>query len=201
MRTFNAKDWEVREVEPPFAKEFIRMHHYAKGSSHTAVFFHGLFNRWFDTCSGVAMWLPPTRVAAESVDKANWKRVLSLSRLAIEPGVPTNACSFLLSRSERLIRQHGEWLSLVTYADESQGHTGTIYRAANWTYVGRTPATPRWIDPKSGRQVAVLATKSRTKQQMLDLGYVLQGRFHKHKFVKFLRPVPTKPASWLGNFF
>lgn len=198
---FLAERWEVRSIDPPFAKDFISKHHYAKGSSHTGVYFHGLIDRWFDECLGVAIWLPPTRVAAETVNRANWKRVLSLSRLAVAPGVPKNACSFLLSRSERLIRNDGEWLSLVTYADESQGHLGTIYRAANWTYVGKMPQTPRWIDPATGRQVSALSTKTRTKQQMKDLGYVLQGHFHKHKFVKHLRSVPRKGAAWLRGFF
>ena len=91
-----------------------------------------------------------------------------------------------------MIRAHGEWRWLVTYADESQGHTGTIYRAANWQYVGVTSPTPRWIDPVSGRQVATLSTKTRTKQQMLDMGYVLQGHYRKHKFVKTLPTVPRR---------
>ena len=53
---------------------------------------------------GVAQWLPPTRVAAESVNKENWQRVLSLTRLAVHPLVPTNGASFLLGRSIRIIR-------------------------------------------------------------------------------------------------
>lgn len=68
----------------------------------------------------------------------------------------------------------------------AQGHDGSIYRASNWEYVGRTGPYPRWIDPETGRQVAPKATKNRTKQDMLDLGYVLEGRYHKHKYVLHL---------------
>jgi hypothetical protein len=63
--------------------------------------------------------------------------VLCLSRLAILPDVPANACSFLLARSRRLIDDKA-WPCLVTYADEWRGHTGAIYRADNWQYEGLT---------------------------------------------------------------
>jgi len=121
------------------------------------------------------------------VDRENWKKVLSLTRLVIEPDVPQNACSFLLAHSVRLIRKEGRFGALVTYADESQGHTGTIYRAAGWEYVGRTGPYPRWVDAE-GRQRAPKATKNRTKAEMEALGYVKTGSFFKHKFVLRANP-------------
>ncbi len=116
----------------------------------------------------------------------DWKRVLSLSRMVVLPGVPKNACSFLLARSTKWIKRDGEWNALVTYADDRQGHDGLVYRAAGWTYIGRSSPTPAWIDPATGRQVATLSTKTRTKEQMVALGYVCVGKFFKHKFVKYL---------------
>lgn len=158
--------------------------HYAKGGSNTAVYMHGLFSREGEPV-GVAWWLPPTRVAAESVS-AEWKKVLSLTRMVILPGIPKNAASFLLSKSCKAISADGRFHTLVTYADEWAGHDGLVYRACGWEYLGRTGPYPKWIDP-SGRQVAVKATKNRTKAQMLDLGYVCLGSFYKHKFLKRLR--------------
>ena len=183
---FRKGEWVVRDAPLKEAKEFIRQYHYAKGGSHTACYMHGLYHRDYDGLWGVAQWLPPTRNACESVNKEQWTKVLSLSRLAIVPGVPTNAASFLLSASVRLIRRDGRFVSLVTYADESQGHTGLIYRAANWDYVGRTALTTRWL-AEDGRQVSVLSTKSRSVEQMKALGHVKQGNFCKHKFVLHLK--------------
>lgn len=131
--------------------------------------------------------LPPTRVAAESVNKDQWKQVLSLTRMVILPEIPKNACSFLLSKSVKLIKKDNRFVSLVTYADESQEHIGTIYKASNWEYVGKTGPYPRWIDPDTGKQVAVKATKSRTVKEMKALGYVKQGSYHKHKYVLHLK--------------
>ena len=167
------------------AQLLVSQFHYAKGGSNTAVRVDGLYLKSdLSTCLGVAWWLPPTKVAAQSVH-SDWTRVLSLTRLVLDPSVPTNGASFLLSKSIRNIRKEGKYKALVTYADESQGHTGNIYRASNWTYVGRTGPYPRWISSE-GRQVSPKATKNRTKQEMLDLGHVLQGRFYKHKFVYIL---------------
>lgn len=168
------------------AQQMVIEHHYAKGGSNTAVYTHGLYEKGSDNLVGVAWWLPPTRVAAESVNRECWRQVLSLTRLVVLPETPRNACSFLLGKSVKLIRKDGRFISLVTYADESQGHNGNIYRASNWEYVGRTGPYPRWVEPGTGRQVAPKATKNRTKQEMLDLGYVLEGRYHKHKFVLHL---------------
>lgn len=164
----------------------VAQHHYARGGSNTAVYMHGLYERATDRLVAVAWWLPPTRVACESVNKADWKRVLSLTRLVCLPDAPKNSPSFLLAHSVRLIRKEGRFVSLVTYADESQGHLGQIYRAANWTYVGRTGPYPRWEDPKTGRQVACKATVNRIKARMEELGYVKTGSFHKHKYVLHL---------------
>lgn len=183
---FSKHDYYVADAPLKDGQQMVKDFHYAKGGSNTAVYMHGLYRKLDNKLVGVAWWLPPTRVACESVNKENWKKVLSLTRLVIHPDVPTNGCSFLISKSVMLIRKDSRFVSLVTYACESQGHTGAIYKATNWIYVGRTSATPRWLDPITGRQVACKATKNRTKSMMLALGYILQGSFHKHKFIQHL---------------
>ena len=182
---FRKEDWYVADAPLSAAQEMVKQYHYARGGSNTAVYVHGLFTKSSNELCGIVWWLPPTRVACESVNKDQWQRVLSLTRMVILPLVPRNACSFLLSRSVEIIRRDGRFVSLVTYADESQGHTGGVYRASNWQYVGRTGPYPRWIDC-DGKQVSPKATKNRTKDQMLALGHVKVGSYFKHKFVLHL---------------
>lgn len=189
---FLAADYEVKPIHHWQAKAFMEREHYSGGCSNTQVYGHGLYLRNGIELLGVAMWLPPTRVAAESVNHEKWKQVLSLTRLAVHPMVPTNGASFLMARSIRLIQADGRFCSLVTYADESQGHTGAIYRASNWLYVGRTGPYPRWID-KNGKQVAQKATVNRVKAKMEELGHTKVGSFYKHKFVLHLRKPQKKP--------
>lgn len=174
--------YEVRPCPLADAQQMVRNHHYSKGGSNTAVYTHGLFERNSGKLIAVAWWLPPTRVACESVNRECWKQVLSLTRLVCLPDAPKNSASFLLAHSVRLIRKEGRFKSLVTYADESQNHTGGIYRASGWTYVGRTGPYPRWLD-RDGKQVAPKATVNRTKAQMEALGHRKVGSFFKHKFV------------------
>lgn len=181
-------DWTVADVPLATARRMVERLHYAAGGANTAVAVHGLMRVGTpEIVRGVAWWMPPTRVAAESVAGDDWRTVLTLTRLVIEPDVPTNAASFLLGRSERLLRADGRWRWLLTYADERQGHTGAIYRAANWTYVGRTGPYPRWEAP-DGSQVSHKATVSRTRAEMESLGHRMVGRAHVHKFVKPLEP-------------
>jgi hypothetical protein len=180
-----ASEWFVAPAELAACREMVARLHYARGSANTAVYSHGLF-RWdaADKMYGCLMWMPPTRPAAVSVNPANPRAVLSLSRMVVEPEVPKNACSFMLSRSIKLIKKDGRFETLVTYADFSQEHTGHVYRAANWRYIGVTKPEQRWVNAITGQQVSRRAGKmSRTPQQFADIGCVRAGYHAKHKFV------------------
>jgi hypothetical protein len=163
--------------------------HYAAGGANTATFRHGLFRRedWPLIPVGAAWWIPPTRTAATATfPEGDWKRVLALSRFVLEPAVPKNGASFMLARSTRLIEQNGEWDCLVTYADEWQGHVGTIYKAAGWEYVGLTKPERCYV--RDGVMVARKAgPHTRTHAEMLALGAECVGSFAKHKFRKVIR--------------
>lgn len=182
-------EWMVRDVPLSVCQGLCRDHHYAGGGSNTATFRHGLI-RCDDPLSvhGVAWWIPPTRSAAEASWNGPWQQVLSLSRLVIVPEAPSNAASFLIGGSIDLIRRDGRWRCLVTYADEWQGHTGTIYRATNWEYMGPTTPEATFVDA-DGRMVARKAgPKTRTRSEMAALGYQEVGRFARHKFRRLIRP-------------
>ena len=183
LQRLRKKDWIVADADRDVARRLIKRHHYAKGTSNTAVHVHGLFPAgwsWHEQCVGVAWWLPPTRAAAEAWAGDLWEGVLALSRLAIQPGVPSNACSFLVSKSARLI-DRDRWHTLVSYADEWRGHTGAIYMAAGWEYCGKTEPTPCYVI--NGRMTARKSTKTRTHAEMIALGAELLGHFPKSRFV------------------
>lgn len=173
----------VPELHYQEAKELVCEFHYMRGCSHTFVYLHGLYRNADNKLCGVAMWLPPTKVAAKTVSW-HWQRVLALSRLVVVPDVPTCGASFLLGRSIRLVYKEKQWHTLLTYADEREGHVGQIYRATNWEYLGRRRGATAWWDPKTGRRVARKACRSRRNAELLALGYEkLPGSYWKHKFV------------------
>lgn len=149
-------DWIVRSIpDHGDAVNAIRLWHYAKGAPNTSTYRHGLYRRAdgdiLAPLRGVALWIPPTRSCGEAIAGDDWRRVLTLSRFVLEPGLPTNAASFLLAASRRFI-DRDKWPHLLTYADTAEGHTGGIYRADNWICDGPVPAGDTWIDP-NGRQV------------------------------------------------
>lgn len=182
-------DWLVDTCALAQARELVERLHYAGGAANTATFRHGLYRRseWPLVPRGCALWMPPTRRAAEASlreagrPSSGWRGVLSLSRLVIEPGVPTNGASYLLGQSVRLIVGDSRWCLLVTYADEWQGHTGAIYRAAGWEYVGLT--SPERVYVRDGAMVARKAgPRTRTHAEMLALGAECVGAYPKHKY-------------------
>lgn len=182
-------EWEVRPVDLATGYELVRAFHYARSGSNTATFLHGLFHRerWME-CQDVAWWIPPTKGAAIATWSGDWRKVLSLSRLVVAPCVPKNGASFLLGESIRLIRQDGRFECLVTYSDEWRGHTGAIYRATNWEYLGMTGKESTFVTA-DGRLVARKAGGStRTAAQMSALGHRNIGKFAKHKFRMVIVP-------------
>jgi hypothetical protein len=177
------KDYEVKTVPLAVCQEKVAKYHYARTGSNTATFRHGLFLKSDpEKCIGVAWWIPPTKSAALANYPKNWKAVLVLSRLVVDPEVPKNAASFLIMQSVKLIRLDSRWEYLLTYADEWQKHSGAIYKATNWTPLGKTAPGATWIDTQ-GRMVARKAgPHTRTKAEMLALGHKMIGRFSRHRF-------------------
>lgn len=174
-------DYTVRRHPHAETAPFIVTHHYAQGTANTSTESFGLFRG--PNLVGAALWMPPTKVCAKSIDPFDWERVICLSRLAIVPGEPTNAASLFIGGMLRTLNTERRWTCCVTYADESQAHTGTIYRATNWQYLGPTRAEPRWEDAE-GRQVSRLSTKTRRVKTMSELGFRMVGKYRKHKFAR-----------------
>ena len=72
--------------------------------------------------------------------------------------IPRNAESWLIGQSVKHIkRKYPDVKFLISYADPSAGHLGTIYRAANWASDGRTDderKSPRCdlVDTRTGKK-------------------------------------------------
>ncbi len=186
------EDYRVEPCSQSLVQYLAALAHYSRGASNTAIYAHALIRVRDGAAVGATSWLPPTRVAGESVAGPQWRGVLSLSRLMVLAGEPQNAATLLLGASMRLVRKDKRWHTWLTYADTRQGHTGTIYRATNWEYVGLMRGSPAWIDA-AGRQVARKATRSRTDAEMTALGYRKLPPMPKHKYLFHAHPHPTTP--------
>jgi len=161
------------------AHQLVREHHYSKSASH----------RSFSVCAkrdgkivGAAMFLPPLPPAAKKHAKTDPRKVTTLSRLVVAPGEPQNVAGMLIAASLKQLRRDGRYDTVLTFADLSQGHSGTVYKATNATPCGLTKPEPYWVDPRSGRRVSRKATVSRTVAEMRALGYERRVSPGKHCF-------------------
>ena len=67
---------------------------------------------------------------------------LTLTRLWLSDELPANSESRVIGITLRSLRKYTNLKFVVSYADPSQGHLGTIYQATNWLYTGFSEAMP-----------------------------------------------------------
>ncbi|HZA25353.1 MAG TPA: DNA methyltransferase [Dehalococcoidia bacterium] len=76
------------------------------------------------------------------VEAAKPDECLTLSRLWLSDELPRNSESRFIGIVTRALTRNTRLRFLVSYADPSQGHFGTIYQATGWVYTGLSQATP-----------------------------------------------------------
>lgn len=160
-------------------RELVAAHHYSKSASHRAF---GFCLRRGGRVVSAALFLPPLPPAAKKHAKSTPKKVTTLHRLVVAPGEPQNVAGMTIARSLRQLRKDGRYDTVLTFADFSRGHTGTVYKATNAIACGQSKPEPYWIDPATGRRVSRKATVSRTVAQMRALGYERHISQGKHCF-------------------
>ena len=82
------------------------------------------------------------RNAATLVAGAEGGDCLTLTRLWLSDDLPRNSESRTIAVVLRSLRQHTSIKFLLSYADPSQGHVGTIYQATGWLYTGLSSVMP-----------------------------------------------------------
>lgn len=133
------------------ARDFVLAHHYS-GSVPAARRQFGLYRR--GELVGAAIFSVPARVEAlAGVPVPRWlllQHCLDLGRFVLLDDVPANGETWFLGRTFELLEQQG-FAGVVSFADPIRrvradgsvvmpGHMGTIYRAHNALYTGRSKA-------------------------------------------------------------
>ena len=115
-------------------------HHYLHRRPPTSYAF-GLFDE--DEVVGVVIFgTPASRESQKSACPSDPSLVQELTRLWIHDDQPRNTASWFLSRAMKLLPP----FIIISYADTAAGHDGTVYRAANFFYDGRTDAKRKLYD-------------------------------------------------------
>ncbi len=127
---------------------------------------------------GCIVYSAPPREASVRYGGVTWE----LARLYLLDEIPKNAETWLIAKSVKFIRRtRREVKCLLSYADPSAGHAGTIYKAANWTADGRTDderKTPRcdYFDARTGQKYG------RRGNMPADAVIERRPRVSKHRF-------------------
>ena len=130
-----------------------------------------------DAPVGVIVFALPPRETSKRYGGETWE----LARLWVDDWVPGNAETWLISQAVRYIKQHHPAVkTLISYADPSVGHAGTIYKAANWVADGRTDDERK--SPRCDYMDA--AGKKYSRRSHVPAGTVVRRvpRISKHRF-------------------
>lgn len=148
------KSYKVEETSfNSTVRKFLKKWHYSDyvniQAKHTfCLFREGNFG--IPEMIGVCIY---TRPAGPSAGQSYWPqapdKVLELRRLCLVDDTPKNAESFFVGWTIRWLKKNTDWEYIISYADEEQGHSGVIYRAANFKYLGKTsPGRSLEVDGK-----------------------------------------------------
>ncbi len=130
----------VEMISLTVANRFVEHYHYLHRGSIGHRFSLGIYFK--NRLVGAQIWSLPT-----ARNEKDYYSTLELKRMVLIPGAPHNAGSRALSLAEHWIKSHEIFnvvrdqediervVRLIAYADSSL-HQGTIYRAANWEFVG-----------------------------------------------------------------
>jgi hypothetical protein len=134
-------------------RKFLKKWHYSDyvniQAKHTfCLFKEGKFG--IPELIGVCVYTRPAGPSAgQSYYPQNPDKVLELRRLCLIDDTPKNAESYFVGKTLRWLKKNTDWEFVLSYADEEQGHTGVIYRASNFKYLGKTkPGKTLEVDGK-----------------------------------------------------
>jgi hypothetical protein len=133
------------------ASLFDRFHPY-KSTGRLSVYTFGVFEN--DEVIAAFIWQPPPPGSARSVFEALPQGVLSLSRMVAVPKHERrlNHISKPLRHQMKHLIDRTRWPVLITYSDESVGHTGHVYMCSGWQKTVRRRAPT--LTTGEGRRVS-----------------------------------------------
>lgn len=162
-------------VAPRTAAVAYRKWHYLKDDGFLSQVSFGAFygGKLEGAISFGALSAPALKGYWDRKTQAGWYEI---KRLALSPACPRNSESRMIGTTITLLRRRCFVKGIVTYADAGYGHSGIIYRAAGFEYLGLTsPRSDFWVGDKN-----VGASRGKIKGKEGEW----RPRSRKHLFIK-----------------
>ena len=180
---------EVRPIPFAVAKRLVVRHHYLHSMPGGTGLTFGVF---LGAClQGVIVFGAGPAFAHRLVEGAAPDDCLTLTRLWLSDALPRNSESRVLGIVCRALARHTGVKFLVSYADPSRGHLGTIYQAAGWLYTGLSYPMPLYDlgdgRPRHSRSLAqVFGSHSLEGLRAVGIPVKLVPQAGKHRYIRFL---------------
>ena len=182
---------KVQPIPMTVAKKLLEREHYLHsipGGTKLAfgIFADGRIN------GAITLGVGPAN-AHRLVQGATRNDCLALTRLWLADEMPNNSESHVIGIVIRSLRTHTNLKFLISYADPSRGHLGTIYQASNWLYTGLSVATPLYdfgdgVGHHSRSVGQIYGSRSKSHFESLGMKVKLIIPEAKHRYVYFLEP-------------
>ena len=150
----SVKNFTVEEVTRKSIVSFIEKHHYSHNVNGVQSLYHyGLYtegNFGIPKMIGAMMYAHPSMPAtAAKYNPINPNKCLELRRLVCIDDTPKNTESYFIGQTFKLLKRDTDMEVIVSFADQHHGHTGVIYKASNFDYLGETkPGRILMVDGK-----------------------------------------------------
>lgn len=130
----------MRPIPHSVAAQVVRDRHYLHSAPASPLLSFGVFAG--KRMDGVAIFTPGPLNGYRLLRGAVRRDVIALARLWLSDDLPRLGESRVLAVLARLVRQATTAKAILAYSDPAAGHTGGIYRAAGWLYLGQAEAQP-----------------------------------------------------------
>jgi hypothetical protein len=137
MVIMKVKDMKVSLCSRQEISDFIETNHYSK-SINGCISDYCFKLTYEDVIIGAAFF---GRMAMRNQYKKYSDKpedIIELRRLCCIDDTPRNTESYFISKMMRYLRLNTSIKKVVSYADQEHGHTGIIYKASNFQYLGMT---------------------------------------------------------------
>lgn len=141
----------MKPISYQLAKQIIEENHYSHTIPMTKICLGFFIDDWITGAIVYGHGVTNDLYAsiADGLDETN---CLELTRLFSFDWCGKNFESCMIGKSIRYIKQnYPDIKCLVSFADETYGHIGTIYQATNWIYTGTTNGGNIYLDDKGNK--------------------------------------------------
>ena len=136
-------DFTVEYINRKAVTSFIEQHHYSHNVNGIQSYHHfGLYtegNFGLPRMIGAMLYAMPSMPhTAAKYNPINPTKCMELRRFVCIDDTPKNTESYFIGQTFKLLKRDKDMEVIVSFADQHHGHTGVIYKATNFDYLGET---------------------------------------------------------------